>query len=158
MLREAEAFRVRVGPGSWWDLWHYHADWPGWGNVRWSYRLAHLRALAIVFRKVIDAMASIPTPFQTWVLLDVDDAGQDAVYIHSPNPNGSPFPLPTGGVWESAGIVHELMTVLLPGLELRVNRRSWRVEDEDGSRLRTAYLVYSPVAGTPLESQGSSGR
>src|SRR6478735_4039016 len=48
--RRAASFNVDLRPDAWWDLWHYHADWDGWGNRGWSLRCAHLRALATVFQ------------------------------------------------------------------------------------------------------------
>lgn len=50
--RDASTFRIEPGQGEWWDLWHYHADWPGWGNIRWRYRREHIRALAAVFEHI----------------------------------------------------------------------------------------------------------
>src|SRR5512135_1299736 len=50
----ARAERVTIEPlaDSWWDHWHYHADWHGWGNLSWRLRLGHLRVLCMVLRKI----------------------------------------------------------------------------------------------------------
>ena len=40
--RRAAAFHPDPHPGAWWNFWHYHADWPGWGNRGWRYRREHL--------------------------------------------------------------------------------------------------------------------
>lgn len=45
MIREAGDFELHKSP--WWNCWHYHADWEGWGNLRWTYRREGLRALAL---------------------------------------------------------------------------------------------------------------
>ena len=73
--RDAAAFELDVQPDSWWNLWHYHADWRGWGNRGWRYRLEHLRALCRVFQTISG-----------------EDAGEDATYLHTPNRHGTPFP------------------------------------------------------------------
>lgn len=80
-----------VGPDAWWALWHHHADWRGWGNVRWSYRREHVRALCTVYRAILDRADTFHTPFQAWISLDEADAGLDATFLHTPNPN-SRFP------------------------------------------------------------------
>ena len=47
ILRKASEFQLHESP--WWNSWHYHADWEGWGNLRWTYRR---EALALVFRRI----------------------------------------------------------------------------------------------------------
>jgi hypothetical protein len=151
VLRDAEAFHVDVDPPCWWDFWHYHADWPGLGNLGWRYRFEHLRALAVVFSKVLEASRTIPVPFQTWISLDVGDAGNDAVFIHSPNPNESNFPFKPDATWGLAAL-DETMAALLPGLRLRVGRLVWPGQDGNGAPcMFTSYLIYSPDTGVPLE-------
>lgn len=72
----------------WWDYWHYHADWPGWGNVSWAYRRAHIAALCLVFSRIFRARDRMPGPFQVWFFFDMADAGADAVFVHSPTRMG----------------------------------------------------------------------
>jgi len=172
VLRHAEAFRVDVDPQCWWDFWHYHADWEGWGNLGWRYRLEHLRALAVVFRRVLEASPSIPVPVQAWISLDLDDARDDAVFIHSPNPNRPDFPFypdaparealkglsgegaraTTASCTWGVGTLDATFAALLPERRLRVGRCSWPGENDDCVPcVRTAYVVYSPDAGVPLE-------
>jgi hypothetical protein len=90
--RDANAFAVDADPDAWWDHWHYHADWPGWGNRGWRYRREHVRALCRVFQTIVAARDRFATPFQTWIYISDEDAGQDATYLHTPSPNSSPFP------------------------------------------------------------------
>jgi hypothetical protein len=91
--RLAAAWSPVIEPAAWWQAWHYHADWPGWGNRRHRWRREHLRALCRVFRTIVDARDRFATPFQAWIQLDHDDAGQDATFLHTPNPHATPFPL-----------------------------------------------------------------
>ena len=77
MLRKASEFELHESP--WWNYWHYHADWEGWGNLRWTYRREGLRALALVFRRI--AKKPPAEPFQLWIWLNGTDAGQDAAYL-----------------------------------------------------------------------------
>jgi hypothetical protein len=76
-MRAAGAFELSPVEERRWDYWHYHADWDGYGNLSWDVRLAYLGALAIVFRKIALERASFETPFQLWMYLSGNDAGQD---------------------------------------------------------------------------------
>jgi hypothetical protein len=151
--REAQGFVMKPGPEAWWDLWHYHADWSGWGNLGWRYRRQHLLALCTVFRKICEARAAFHTPFQTWILLNGEDAGQDATYLHTPNPNGTAFPIqPVGVVW-GASALQPMMESLLPDYELEVG---WtRVANADVSTDRawsTSHWVCARGIGVPFRA------
>src|SRR5687768_13346779 len=118
--RNAAAFQLAITPDAWWDLWHYHADWPGWGNVRWRYRVEHLRALARVFRTIAEARDRFHTPFQLWLLLSGDDAAEDAVYLHTPNANDTPFPFAPELVPAETPALAAVLQPLLPDFTLDV--------------------------------------
>jgi hypothetical protein len=149
--RKAEAFELDARREPWWNYWHYHADWLGRGNRRWKYRLEHLRALATVYGKIADARLETETPFQLWLLLDVDDAGQDATFLHSPNPYGTTFPFrPEGVVWTSDAPRLVALGQALAGRRLRFGHLTCADSDEPTRRL-SSWLIYSPDVGVPLE-------
>jgi hypothetical protein len=155
VMRAARAVRIEPGPTAWWDLWHYHADWRGWGNRRWRYRRAHLAALAHVFEMISSLAERFTTPFQAWILLSGRDAGEDAVFLHTPNPNGSEFPCPFVGPEWAWG--HEALRPffrsLLPGRTLRVGRWQGQDDDADPPRVVTSIQIYCPEVGVPLEAR-----
>ena len=150
---DAASFRLENGTGSWWDFWHYHADWPGWGNISWRYRLEHIRALAEVFRGIARDANQFRTPFQTWIYLSGRDAGEDATYVHTPNANQTPFPMdPLDTVdWEHREIL-PIFGALLPNLPLRIGE--CRISDEwaEPPRVVSSFSIYSPSIGVPLET------
>ena len=153
--RAAEDFEFEPRSLSWWDYWHYHADWPGWGNIRWRYRREHIRALCRVYLKIVAAKNESPGDFQCWLYFSCDDAGVDAVFVHSANENGSPFPfVPENTVWED-GRQMEYVRRELGGLELRVGRSTIFNEWRDPPGTTTSYFVYIPGLGLPLESPGA---
>lgn len=148
---DAEAFVMSPKPQDWWDVWHYHADWPGWGNLGWRHRRPHLLALCKVFQRIGDARAQFSTPFQAWMLIDGDDAGQDATYLHTPNPNGTEFPIVLAGVEWGTSALQPMMESLLPGFELEVGwGRFANTVDEPEPAWRTAHYVYARGVGVPL--------
>jgi hypothetical protein len=139
---EQEPLPLPLSPDLWCHFWHYHADWPGWGNLGWRHRKEHLRAHGVVFRRIVSRASAFALPFQTWILLSLEDAGQDAVYLHTPNPHSS-FPcILTDVDWG------------VPSLELAlspiVGERPMRVGRSAG-----ALLLYCPAVGEPLEAPGT---
>jgi hypothetical protein len=86
-------FEVRLPePAEWFDLWHTHVDWRGAGNGSPEVRRECTRALFVALERVAALVASRSGPWQSWLLFDPADAGQDAVYLHTPNPNRENFP------------------------------------------------------------------
>ncbi|MDJ1502488.1 hypothetical protein [Xanthocytophaga agilis] len=81
------------GTGSWFDFWHTHVDWKRKGNQSWKARLPYLKELIDSFHYLKDALKMYPKDYQLWILIDEKDSGEDAVYIHSENPNQDNFPL-----------------------------------------------------------------
>jgi hypothetical protein len=101
LARDAEHFSIQ--PASpWYDYMHWHADWPGLGNLRWRERRAHLAALFAMFRRLLAQTAAWDRPHQAWLQVDAVDSSQDAVYLHTPNPNAANFPNAFAGVvWDA---------------------------------------------------------
>jgi hypothetical protein len=85
------------GPKSWFDLWHTHVDWDGEGNKDWGKRKEFLDKLIKLFGQFKSELKKYPHDFQLWVTIDDKDSGQDAVYIHTKNPNGDNFPIKVPG-------------------------------------------------------------
>ena len=78
---------------SWFDLYHLHIDNTGLGNISWKARKQHLEALFDLASKVEAALKQYPEEFQYWIEIDEKDSVEDAIYIHSQNPNGSTYPI-----------------------------------------------------------------
>ncbi len=146
IMQKAQKFVPDLAPEHWYDYWHYHADWPGYGNLSWKHRKAHLAAYGEVFQTFVRLTAGYSLPFQLWLFLDVEDSGQDAVYFHTPNPNGDGNHFP----WKPAEVQWGL-----PALEqyltdvLRMPVRAGAVKYGSG---QSTYVIYSPVHGEPLEN------
>ncbi|MGO1002486.1 hypothetical protein [Lysobacter sp. CA196] len=111
-LKRMEAYWTRVGrrlprsfgefaDSDFFDLWHTHADWRSRGNRSLSDRM---RVAELTYRLLLDLEAfarSRPFPVQCWATL-CGDTGSNAVYLHSANPNGVPFPYDFDGIeWEA---------------------------------------------------------
>jgi len=81
------------GPKSWFDLWHTHVDWRGKGNGNWMVRKRSIMKLIRLYEEFKEALKNYPHDYQLWIEIDVMDSGQDAVYIHTKNPNADNFPI-----------------------------------------------------------------
>ncbi len=84
----------------WFDMWHTHVDWEGDGNTSRMYRHAQLRALFRLFRRIQATAQSKQLNAQVFAVVTACEPGQDAVFIHTTNPNGTPYPyLPSNVYW-----------------------------------------------------------
>lgn len=143
--RNAQAFSRVLEPDRRSDWWHYHADFPGYGNLGWKHRRPHIVALCMVFMALVRDMANYGEPFQLWLELDAAHAGQDAMYLHAPNPNGdgSDFPFkPDDTTWGLPALEQFL------GRFLSFSLRAGTITSADGTPF---YFVYSPAYGESLE-------
>ncbi len=78
---------------SWFDLYHLHIDNSGLGNRSWKSRKQHLEALFDLAAKVEEKLQDYPKKYQYWIQIDERDSMDDAIYIHTQNPNRSNFPV-----------------------------------------------------------------
>lgn len=84
---------VDFGSEGWFNLWHTHLDFYGLGNISLKIRKEHIRAHLALYENLLDKLETLEKPYQSWVEVNEEDAGLDAVYIHTPNPNEDNFPL-----------------------------------------------------------------
>jgi hypothetical protein len=142
VFRGAESFcqDVNLDESSYFAYHHYHPDRFGYGNLNWRMRARHLEAIAFVFATLAQQLNQFDKPHQVWIYLDAD-AQYDAVYVHSPNPNGDNFPLTLDDAEWGVPEVSGYFEALLPGYHLRAGR--WSNSD--------SYYIYSPDLGVPLE-------
>ena len=77
---------------TWFDNWHMHFDWKGYGNNSFKRRKPHLDKLFRHFDILVVETKKLKTGFQLYaILLDVDSSS-DALFLHTPNVNNSQFP------------------------------------------------------------------
>lgn len=99
LKEESESFKVDLSDDQWYDLWHYHFDFFGHSRRGGRHRKQHLAALFTAFRRVLSQVASLNKPVQVFLsIASSNTAEQDALYVHTPNPNGTVFPHDFKGV------------------------------------------------------------
>ena len=90
LQRKSEFPTVRRN--GWYDFMHWHIDRSGLGNLSWRDRKSHLAVLFASYRSLLMQIKDWNEPHQCWLVIDAIDSSADAVYLHTPNPNGTPFP------------------------------------------------------------------
>ncbi len=95
--RRAIASIERLDVETWFDLWHTHPDWDGKGNRCPENRAAVAEMTYRLLRFAEQRIAARKEPIQVFATICADTA-DNAVYLHSGNPNGTPFPHPFEGV------------------------------------------------------------
>ena len=127
----------------WYAHRHWHVDRHGLGNVSWPARRAHLVVLFALFRRVLELAKARTNPYQCFVVIEPYDSAQDAVYIHSPNPNGEEFPIPFGVDWE-ADVPERLREFMDP---------AWMFGRGDGGRTTFVIKERTELEALHLEAQ-----
>lgn len=79
-------------PKTWFDNWHLHFDWKGYGNDSFKRRKPHLDKLFRHFDLLADKTKKLKIDFQLYSILLDFDSYSDALFLHTPNPNNSQFP------------------------------------------------------------------
>lgn len=87
LARSAAEFSVDP---EWYHFDHTHVDWQGHGNISAKHRRSHFRAMLQMLENATRQLDSFGKPYQCFLMI-CPDAGDDALYIHTPNPH-SAFP------------------------------------------------------------------
>jgi len=86
-----------LDPEGWFDYWHCHIDWEGKGDKRPENRESAIVLGYEVLKMAEEFKSKISGPVQSWWFIH-EQSYDDAVYLHSPNENGSPYPFDFEGV------------------------------------------------------------
>jgi hypothetical protein len=117
-FRKAVRDLDHVNFDSWFDLWHTHIDWNSKGNRFLEQRR---RAAALTYDAYQYALARAKArtePIQVWAQF-CENTGDNAVYVHTPNRNGTRFPYVfEDTVWGVAAPPELEHITLAPGFEL----------------------------------------
>ncbi|MEQ1531696.1 MAG: hypothetical protein ABL925_20480 [Methylococcales bacterium] len=81
----------RLDMSSWFDFWHTHPDWKSKGN-RYLETRAMVAKLTYELLTYAENLAQFRNkPIQIFASI-CEDTGNNAVYVHTENPNGTIFP------------------------------------------------------------------
>jgi hypothetical protein len=71
----------------WFDMWHLHFDWKGFGNNSFKRRKPHLDKLFRHFEILAEKLKVFRKEFHLFALLNDYESKYDSLYIHTSNPN-----------------------------------------------------------------------
>ena len=126
-VSEVETSQLHTGPDDWYAYWHHHLDWYGLGNLNPRIRLIFLEGYAKLFDRYAQQAPELGKPYQLWISLTIHDAGQDAVFLHTPNPHAD-FPARLNHVnWDGTEI-ERLFSTWLPGYRLIAYRDAYGIQ------------------------------
>jgi hypothetical protein len=80
-----------LDPNSWFDYWHCHIDWQGKGDKRQKNRESSIKLGYEILKMAEDFTSKTNGPIQFWWFIH-ESSYDDAIYLHSPNDNGTPYP------------------------------------------------------------------
>ncbi len=144
-LQEASELRLELTTDSWYHLWHWHPDMPGYSNLRYKYLKSHLQILRRAFENVLSQTEALRRPHQSWMLVEEKDFSQNALYFHMPAKPNDNFPV----IIENADSNPSLPDYLNPLLQ--GGKFKTIAVNNDG--LRT-FFIYAPGRGEPLLRSG----
>ncbi|MGD8456749.1 MAG: hypothetical protein PVF83_10215 [Anaerolineales bacterium] len=108
MEKSIEEIKDNLDFSSWFDLWHTHVDWKSEGQDNWSVRKQFLVKLFALYEILNQKMIQHNRIYQSFCIIDLEDSGQDSVYIHTENPNCDNYPLTLEVCGHDIELVHPL--------------------------------------------------
>lgn len=79
-------------PKTWFDNWHLHFDWKGYGNDSFKRRKPHLDKLFRHFDLLKQRTGHLKKDFQLYAIILDNESSDDALFLHTQNPNADNFP------------------------------------------------------------------
>jgi hypothetical protein len=122
MKLNTSSIRIETSAGYWYDLWHAHPDIKGIGNQSKETRHTSLQRLRQEYLSILDQLKGWEVPHQSWALIDPTDSGQDAIYVHTPNPNKENIPYLFEGVSWARSRVPMWVTSVFHSNEFKLGR------------------------------------
>jgi len=91
IVKELDQVFESIDTDSWFDYWHTHPDWRGKGNSKPENKV---RVIELTYQYLIVAeslMKHRNASAQCFAIIH-EDTADNAIYIHTENPNGTDFP------------------------------------------------------------------
>jgi len=133
LTRKSRNYAVRMDKKQWCDLHHDHFDWDGKGNTDRTHHVRHLNALLRALRRARTELESYGHPYQLFAYVDLKNSADDALYVHTPNPNGTEFPNPIDDV--------SVLVQAPPILAARVDSKHYEVRRHGRESSSIYYVV-----------------
>ncbi|HEY8399934.1 MAG TPA: hypothetical protein VIK89_01660 [Cytophagaceae bacterium] len=80
------------GSDSWFNFWRIYFDWDGEGNTDPKLRKQFFEEMILFYQELKLQLKGYSKPYQLWIQVHEQDSSQNAVYLHTPNPEDNNFP------------------------------------------------------------------
>lgn len=91
MQKHADHTFSNIDPDDWFDYWHTHPDRDGKGNAKPENRVRASELTYTLLQRAEEITRHRQNEIQCWAII-TNDTMDNSVYIHTKNPNGTPFP------------------------------------------------------------------
>lgn len=132
---------------NWFDFFHQHIDNRDSNNKSWKSRKQHLDALFCLADKYEKQLIKLNRQFQFWININDSDSKDDAIYIHTENPNNSEFPIKVKSIPDLKS-KNENLEKYLKEKNYRISR--FKTFDENGKE-SINYYIQKENLGLPIE-------
>lgn len=102
---------------AWFDNWHMHFDWKGFGNNSFKKRKPHLDKLFRHFGLLETQTKKLKKDFQLYAVILDYDSYYDALFLHTTNPNSDNFPFQYNNLVLESTITNKDLKYYLNGLK-----------------------------------------
>ncbi len=104
-------------PNTWFDNWHLHFDWKGYGNNSFKRRKPHLDKLFRHFELLTSKTKRLKLDYQLYAILLDFASYSDALFLHTPNPNNSQFPFKISDLQENTTLTNKKLNEYINNLD-----------------------------------------
>lgn len=81
-----------LSSGAWYNMYHRHLDWDNLGQESQKWRRFFAGRFYQLMKNYDDQLSYSNFEAQLWMMFDLDESGNDAVFVNTPNPH-SVFPI-----------------------------------------------------------------
>jgi len=140
----------RLDVHGWFDLRHTHIDWKSIGNRHMETRAEVARQTYALLRHAERHFLARTAALQIFATI-CEDTGSNAVYVHSANPNGTPFPQAFPGADWNVALPPELEGIVESAV-YEAGEIHFRAEKQYIIRLRPERSQAADPASVPQDS------
>jgi len=105
-----------------------------------------------MYRETAAVLVANQAPIQAWIQLSGRDAGEDAIFMHSKNGNGTAFPADFSFVKWGVPPLEEHFKKLLPEFDVRAGESRFMDSYSEPEREISVFIVYCRGVGVSLEA------
>ncbi|MGI1806665.1 hypothetical protein ACRPK8_13140 [Exiguobacterium sp. TDN 0502] len=128
-----------VDSDDWFNDWHMHPDFYGHGNTSLRIRKAHLRIALRALHDMRQKLLENQIEHQIYMTIALEDASQDALHVHTPNPYETPFPFERIRSFPLPSYIPTWVTELFPSTRYTIHESQEELVD---------YSEEEPVSST----------